>query len=144
MTLSAATPSQRGESGQCHPSNPFPLLRPSGFFELLTDDGRGIEANREYREGVHGLQFFVNGIRMGRRDTVALFFLVSFLSVAYGFVGVGIISIYYLLKRVLVLPCNLVFVFASGLSLEFNVGKFAFGVPLVFGFGKWGAIGFLL
>ncbi|BAT89483.1 hypothetical protein VIGAN_06044700 [Vigna angularis var. angularis] len=69
----------------------------------------------------------------------------------------SIISIYYLLKRVLVLPCNLVFVFSSGLSLEFNVGtvnclhfglcfflcfEFAFGVSLVFGFGKWGQLVF--
>ncbi|XP_047165216.1 uncharacterized protein LOC124834549 [Vigna umbellata] len=43
------------------------------------------DENAERKEGVD-LQFFVKGIEVGRRDAAALFFLVSFLSAAYGWV----------------------------------------------------------
>ncbi|KAJ9181565.1 hypothetical protein P3X46_009683 [Hevea brasiliensis] len=40
------------------------------------------------------LQFFIKGLEMGRRDAAALFFLVSFLSAAYGWVILGFTAIY--------------------------------------------------
>ncbi|XP_061345779.1 uncharacterized protein LOC133291522 [Gastrolobium bilobum] len=46
-----------------------------------TDLGNG----QEMEKGVD-LQFFVKGLEVGRRDAAALFFLVSFLSAAYGWV----------------------------------------------------------
>ncbi|KAF2312122.1 hypothetical protein GH714_028127 [Hevea brasiliensis] len=40
------------------------------------------------------LQFFIKGLELGRRDAAALFFLISFLSVAYGWVILGFTAIY--------------------------------------------------
>ncbi|WCJ34470.1 hypothetical protein M5689_015780 [Euphorbia peplus] len=40
------------------------------------------------------LQFFIKGLELGRRDAAALFFLVSFLSAAYGWVILGFTAIY--------------------------------------------------
>uniref|UniRef100_A0A2P2L2N8 Uncharacterized protein MANES_08G008600 n=1 Tax=Rhizophora mucronata TaxID=61149 RepID=A0A2P2L2N8_RHIMU len=39
-------------------------------------------------------QFFINGLEVGRRDAVALLYLVSFLSVAYGWVILGFTAMY--------------------------------------------------
>lgn len=40
------------------------------------------------------LQFFIKGLELGRRDAAALFFLVSFLSAAYGWVILGFLVTY--------------------------------------------------
>ncbi|OAY42693.1 uncharacterized protein LOC110621303 [Manihot esculenta] len=40
------------------------------------------------------LQFFIKGLELGRRDAAALFFLVSFLSAAYGWVILGFTALY--------------------------------------------------
>ncbi|RZC77346.1 hypothetical protein C5167_001516 [Papaver somniferum] len=53
---------------------------------LVMNDGGGVVGNEE-EEG--DFQFFMKGLELGRRDAAALFFLVSFLSVAYGWVILG-------------------------------------------------------
>ncbi|KAK7396576.1 hypothetical protein VNO78_17679 [Psophocarpus tetragonolobus] len=78
----------------------------SAFSDLLADDGirvsqvirsgttfntQGLssqepEEKEEDKKEKLDLQFFVKGIEVGRRDAAALFFLVSFLSAAYGWV----------------------------------------------------------
>ncbi|KAF5747875.1 hypothetical protein HS088_TW05G00605 [Tripterygium wilfordii] len=45
-------------------------------------------------ERIVDLQFFIKGLELGRRDAAALFFLVSLLSAAYGWVIIGFIAIY--------------------------------------------------
>uniref|UniRef100_A0A6N2NEQ9 Uncharacterized protein n=1 Tax=Salix viminalis TaxID=40686 RepID=A0A6N2NEQ9_SALVM len=45
-------------------------------------------------EKIVDLQFLVKGLELGRRDAAALFFLVSFLSAAYGWVILGFTAIY--------------------------------------------------
>ncbi|KDP29134.1 hypothetical protein JCGZ_16523 [Jatropha curcas] len=45
-------------------------------------------------ERIVDLQFFIKGLELGRRDAAALFFLVSFLSAAYGWVILGFTAIY--------------------------------------------------
>ncbi|XP_027351535.1 uncharacterized protein LOC113862639 [Abrus precatorius] len=47
---------------------------------------KGDLGNRQEMEKGVDLQFFVKGFEVGRRDAAALFFLVSFLSAAYGWV----------------------------------------------------------
>ncbi|KAI3983293.1 hypothetical protein MKX01_013360 [Papaver californicum] len=51
---------------------------------VMNDGGSG---GNEEEEG--DFQFFMKGLELGRRDAAALFFLVSFLSVAYGWVILG-------------------------------------------------------
>ncbi|KAI3910302.1 hypothetical protein MKW92_012957 [Papaver armeniacum] len=63
----------------------------SGGFQFkdegsVMNDGGGVVGNEE-EEG--DFQFFMKGLELGRRDAAALFFLVSFLSVAYGWVILG-------------------------------------------------------
>ncbi|XP_021730762.1 uncharacterized protein LOC110697687 [Chenopodium quinoa] len=50
--------------------------------------------NGEERENVVDLRFFVAGLELGRRDAAALFFLVSVLSAAYGWVILGFVITY--------------------------------------------------
>eukprot|EP00256_Glycine_max_P069230 XP_025983825.1 uncharacterized protein LOC106798265 [Glycine max] len=50
------------------------------------DDDDDSEEKEEPKKEKVDLQFFVKGIEVGRRDAAALFFLVSFLSAAYGWV----------------------------------------------------------
>lgn len=45
-------------------------------------------------ERIVDFQFFIKGLELGRRDAAALFFLVSFLSAAYGWVILGFTAIY--------------------------------------------------
>lgn len=45
-------------------------------------------------DGVVDFHFFIKGLELGRRDTAALFFLVSLLSAAYGWVILGFTAIY--------------------------------------------------
>ncbi|KNA05416.1 hypothetical protein SOVF_190490 [Spinacia oleracea] len=52
------------------------------------------EMGGEERESVVDLRFFVAGLELGRRDAAALFFLVSVLSAAYGWVIVGFVITY--------------------------------------------------
>ncbi|TKY62140.1 U3 small nucleolar RNA-associated protein 7 [Spatholobus suberectus] len=88
-----------------------PFAPSSAFSDLVTDDGirvsevvrsgttfnaeglssssRSDEKEEEKKgkeKGNVDLQFFVKGMEVGRRDAAALFFLVSFLSAAYGWV----------------------------------------------------------
>lgn len=53
----------------------------------------GIEKGGEL-DRIVDLQFFIKGLELGRRDAAALFFLVSLLSVAYGWVILGFTAIY--------------------------------------------------
>ncbi|XP_020213419.1 uncharacterized protein LOC109797712 [Cajanus cajan] len=55
---------------------------------IRDDEDRGGEDKEleKRREGNVDVQFFVKGMEVGRRDAAALFFLVSFLSAAYGWV----------------------------------------------------------
>ncbi|KAJ8899778.1 hypothetical protein K2173_019478 [Erythroxylum novogranatense] len=53
----------------------------------------GLEKRRDM-ENIVDLQFFVKELEFGRRDAAALFYLVSFLSAAYGWVILGFTIIY--------------------------------------------------
>ncbi|XVE96643.1 hypothetical protein REPUB_Repub02eG0240300 [Reevesia pubescens] len=55
----------------------------------------------EQQEERTDFQFVYKGLELGRRDAAALFFLVSFLSAAYGWVILGFTSIYSLVLGVL-------------------------------------------
>lgn len=54
----------------------------------------GLEKGGRDLERFVDLQFLIKGLEMGRRDVAALFFLVSFLSAAYGWVILGFTAIY--------------------------------------------------
>ncbi|KAJ8754271.1 hypothetical protein K2173_002171 [Erythroxylum novogranatense] len=71
-------------------------------------DGEEIESEkRRDLERVVDLQFFIKGLELGRRDATALFYLVSFLSVAYGWVILGFTVIYsWILGVVFVVVVN--------------------------------------
>ncbi|KAF8403083.1 hypothetical protein HHK36_011177 [Tetracentron sinense] len=61
------------------------------------DDDRNGERNESMvEEGDRSVdfQFFIKGFELGRRDAAALFFLVSFLSAAYGWVILGFLVTY--------------------------------------------------
>ncbi|TXG58490.1 hypothetical protein EZV62_016319 [Acer yangbiense] len=65
--------------------------------EIDTDyDGNEQEEghNAQELEKIVDLQLFIKGLELGRRDAAALFFLVSFLSAAYGWVILGFTAIY--------------------------------------------------
>ncbi|OVA10106.1 hypothetical protein BVC80_1591g10 [Macleaya cordata] len=62
--------------------------------DVETDGNRERNETEIAEEGEEGdrssdFQFFIRGLELGRRDAAALFFLVSFLSVAYGWVILG-------------------------------------------------------
>ncbi|KAL5546152.1 hypothetical protein UlMin_005839 [Ulmus minor] len=57
------------------------------------DRVKGLE-NGEELDRIVDLQFFVKGLELGRRDAAVLFFLVSFLSAAYGWVILGFLVTY--------------------------------------------------
>lgn len=61
-----------------------------GSNDLSDESGRGIEE----KENIVDLRFFVAGLELGRRDAAALFFLVSVLSAAYGWVILGFVITY--------------------------------------------------
>ncbi|KAK6943838.1 hypothetical protein RJ641_024940 [Dillenia turbinata] len=72
-----------------------------GFFnfKVLSDEDSGNGKNRtasdeQEREKGVDFQFFIKGLELGRRDAAALFFLVSFLSAAYGWVILGFLVTY--------------------------------------------------
>ncbi|KAB5519861.1 hypothetical protein DKX38_024180 [Salix brachista] len=65
------------------------------------DENKDSERSREDfnskasgEEKIVDLQFLVKGLELGRRDAAALFFLMSFLSAAYGWVILGFTAIY--------------------------------------------------
>ncbi|GAB2272332.1 hypothetical protein Dimus_007152 [Dionaea muscipula] len=58
------------------------------------DDGRNSSSSFEVGEGVVDLRFFMAGLELGRRDAAALFFLIVFLSAAYGWVIVAFVITY--------------------------------------------------
>lgn len=80
----------------------------SGVTFRVDDRDGGDDGDREEEDGVSGLekesgqesdqivdlQFFIKGLELGRRDAAALFFLVSFLSAAYGWVILGFLVTY--------------------------------------------------
>ncbi|CAI0426840.1 unnamed protein product [Linum tenue] len=53
----------------------------------------GLQKGRDL-DRVVDFQFFVKGLELGRRDAAALFYLVSFLSAAYGWVILGFTAMY--------------------------------------------------
>ena len=62
--------------------------------ESSSEDFNNNESGKEGEDKILDLQFLVKGLELGRRDTAALFFLVSFLSAAYGWVILGFTAIY--------------------------------------------------
>lgn len=59
------------------------------------EDGDGEEQREEMRgDRIVDLQFFIMGLELGRHDAAAFFFLVSFLSAAYGWVILGFLVTY--------------------------------------------------
>ncbi|KAI6698091.1 hypothetical protein NL676_018210 [Syzygium grande] len=63
------------------------------------EDGDGQEQEEEMRgekefDRIVDLQFFIKGLELGRHDAAAFFFLVSFLSAAYGWVILGFLVTY--------------------------------------------------
>ena len=81
-------------------------VRPGVSFRV--EERHGNDNQEEEKEGVSSsglengqesdrivdLQFFVKGLELGRRDAALLFFLVSFLSAAYGWVILGFLVTY--------------------------------------------------
>ncbi|XP_008369676.2 uncharacterized protein [Malus domestica] len=75
-------------------------------FTISNDRSRGRDGDGESNEGEEkggdeemddravDLQFLINGLELGRRDVATLFFLVSFLSAAYGWVILGFLVTY--------------------------------------------------
>lgn len=64
---------------------------------LGDDEGNktiALESREEGGDRTVDFRFFVKGLELGRRDTAALFFLVSFLSAAYGWVILGFLVTY--------------------------------------------------
>lgn len=64
-----------------------------------TDSDDNEEEEQEEKSGeemdrIVDLQFFIKGLELGQRDVAALFFLVSFLSAAYGWVILGFLVTY--------------------------------------------------
>ncbi|XP_050381270.1 uncharacterized protein LOC126798364 [Argentina anserina] len=51
-------------------------------------------SDSETENPILGFQFFIKGLELGQRDVAALFFLVSFLSAAYGWVILGFLVTY--------------------------------------------------
>ena len=62
--------------------------------ESSREDFNDNESGKEGQDKILDLRFLVNGLELGRRDAAALFFLVSFLSAAYGWVILGFTAIY--------------------------------------------------
>ncbi|KAH9735115.1 transmembrane protein [Citrus sinensis] len=63
--------------------------------------------NGQELESIVDLQLFIKGLELGGRDAAALFFLVSFLSAAYGWVILGFTAVYsWVLGIVFVTVCN--------------------------------------
>lgn len=65
--------------------------------EVDNDDGdkkQEESQNGQELEKIVDLELFIKGLELGRRDAAALFFLVSFLSAAYGWVILGFTAIY--------------------------------------------------
>ncbi|XP_044473359.1 uncharacterized protein LOC123201858 [Mangifera indica] len=64
--------------------------------ELSYDDDSEQEGtqNGQEMDRIVDFQMFIKGLELGRRDMTALFFLVSFLSAAYGWVILGFTAIY--------------------------------------------------
>ncbi|GLT89786.1 hypothetical protein SLE2022_077570 [Rubroshorea leprosula] len=60
------------------------------------EQGREEEQNSDGKEleNIVDFQFFIKGLELGRRDAAALFFLVTFMSAAYGWVILGFTVIY--------------------------------------------------
>lgn len=63
------------------------------------EDGDGEEQEEEMRgeeefDRIVDLQFFIKGLELGRHDAATFFFLVSFLSAAYGWVILGFLVTY--------------------------------------------------
>lgn len=66
------------------------------------DPNRHLDRENDYQEEKNGkelekivdFRMFLKGLELGRRDAAALFFLVSFLSAAYGWVILGFTAIY--------------------------------------------------
>lgn len=58
------------------------------------EDEEQEERSGEEMDRIVDLQFFIKGLELGQRDVAALFFLVSFLSAAYGWVILGFLVTY--------------------------------------------------
>ncbi|XP_010553334.1 PREDICTED: uncharacterized protein LOC104823460 isoform X2 [Tarenaya hassleriana] len=80
-----------------------------GEKEMKYDESeRDRDNNEEYRgeknekefESIVDLRLLIRGLELGRRDAVALFFLVSFLSAAYGWVILGFTTVYSLIVAI--------------------------------------------
>ncbi|XP_021803278.1 uncharacterized protein LOC110747400 [Prunus avium] len=65
-----------------------------GDREGNSSEGEEKGGDEELDDRVVDLQFFIKGLELGRRDVVTLFFLVSFLSAAYGWVILGFLITY--------------------------------------------------
>ncbi|PPR83728.1 hypothetical protein GOBAR_AA36980 [Gossypium barbadense] len=81
-----------------------PSMAPPSFFptsfKTTTFDYENNEGEQQ-EERIVDFQFVYKGLELGRRDAAALFFLVSFLSAAYGWVILGFTTIYSLVSGVL-------------------------------------------
>ncbi|XP_004304445.1 PREDICTED: uncharacterized protein LOC101291848 [Fragaria vesca subsp. vesca] len=62
--------------------------------EQADDEIDDKDTNSEIDNRIVDLQFFIRGLELGQRDVAALFFLVSFLSAAYGWVILGFLVTY--------------------------------------------------
>ncbi|XP_024004196.1 uncharacterized protein LOC112081627 [Eutrema salsugineum] len=109
-----------GISGLSRPIADNGLLLPqiirSGFLLQLKDDNEtkfdesehdlekeeygGEKKDKEFESFVD-LKLFFKGFELGRRDAVALFYLVSFLSAAYGWVVLGFTTVYSLVLAIM-------------------------------------------
>ncbi|CAN8287410.1 unnamed protein product [Cochlearia groenlandica] len=68
--------------------------------EEETDEFRGGEKKEKEIESFVDLKVFFKGLELGRRDAAALFYLVSFLSAAYGWVILGFTTVYSLVLAI--------------------------------------------
>ncbi|MBA0558454.1 hypothetical protein Golob_015470 [Gossypium lobatum] len=76
------------------------IVRYGVKFKTTTFDYENNEGEQQ-EERIVDFQFVYKGLELGRRDAAALFFLVSFLSAAYGWVILGFTTIYSLVSGVL-------------------------------------------
>lgn len=76
------------------------IVRYGVKFKAASFDYENNEGEQQ-EERIVDFQFVYKGLELGRRDAAALFFLVSFLSAAYGWVILGFTAIYSLVLGVL-------------------------------------------
>ncbi|KAE8684292.1 isocitrate dehydrogenase family protein [Hibiscus syriacus] len=76
------------------------IVRSGVKFKTISFDYEKYEG-RQHEERVVDFQFVYKGFELGRHDAAALFFVVSFLSAAYGWVIIGFTAMYSLVFGVL-------------------------------------------